>query len=121
MIDFEQKSGSSIPPEPTETKLPTEKEVLEFFDAYFKKDVDNFLIYKKNKFKSLNTEIVKDFFSKFESFVRSECKEDKGEIIKLIFSNFTNSLRLLETQEILPNDKKMICFFMSFVLSKFFS
>lgn len=121
MIEFENKQASSIPPETTETTLPSKEEVQRFFEAFFKKDVDDYLIYKKNQFKNPTTEIIHDFISKLESFVKSEVSEDKQNFVDLVFKNMRTNIKLLEGSSTLPNDKKMRAFVFSFLASKFLS
>ena len=121
MIEFDKKEGTSIPPESTEKPLPTKEDVQRFFDAHFKKDVDDYLIYKKNQFKSPNVEIIKDFNSKLESFIKSESKDDKQNFINLIFKNIAINIKMLEETSTLPDDKKVRAFLFSFLVSKFFS
>lgn len=121
MIEFENKQGSSIPPESTETTLPKKEEVQKFFEAYFKKDLENYLIYKKNQFKNPTTEIIHDFISKLESFVKSEAVEEKQNFVNLVFKNIETNIKLLEESSALPNDKKMRAFVFSFLASKFLS
>jgi len=122
MIEFEEKKGSDISPQDTGIKLPTSKEVELFFEDYFKKNVDEYLIYKKNHFKNPNKELIKDFIIKFESFVKSENKEkNMSQLIDLLFNNMINNIKILEDVKCLPDDKKLMSFFVSFVVSKFFS
>jgi hypothetical protein len=122
MIEFEEKKGSAISPEDTGVKLPSSEEVELFFEDYFKKNVEEYLIYKKNQFKNPNKEIVKDFFVKFESFVKEENKnDDLNQMIKLLFENIMCNIKILNDRECLPDNKKIMSFFMSFIISKFFS
>ncbi len=122
MIDFDKKIGSEIPPEDSLLKIPEEREVKLFFENYFKKNVDEFLIYKKNQFKNPNKEVLNDFVSKFESFIKSENKDTEMDgFINLVFKNIHNSLKLLEDRKCIPDNKKTLSFFTSFILSKFFS
>lgn len=122
MIEFEEKKGSNISPEDTGVNLPTSKEVELFFENYFKKNVDEYLIYKKNNFKNPNKELIKDFIIKFENFVKTENKEkDMGQLIDLLFNNMLNNIKILEDAKCLPDDKRLMSFFVSFVISKFFS
>lgn len=121
MIEFEKKEGSSIPPEKTELSLPTKEEVKQYFESHFKKDVDDYLIYKKNQFKNPTTEVIWDFISKLENFVKSEVPDDKKNFVDLIFKNIQTDFKMLEETSTLPNNKKMKAFIFSFLVSKFFS
>ena len=122
MIDFEEKKGSLISPEDSKIKLPSAQEVELFFDDYFKKNFDDYLIYKKNKFKNPNKEIIKDFFVKFESFIKDENKNNEtNQMIKLLFESMMCSIKILNDRECLPENKKVMSFFISFIISKFFS
>lgn len=122
MIEFEEKKGSSISPENTGIEIPSSEEVKIFFEEHFKKNIEEYLIYKKNQFKNPNKEIVKDFFVKFESFVKSENKnEDLNQTIKLLFENMMSVIKILNDRGCLPDDRKIMSFFMSFITSKFFS
>ena len=121
MIDFDIKQGSQIPPESTEMSLPNKEEVKKFFEAYFKKDVDDYLIYKKNQFKSSSIDTIKDFISKLENFIKSEAPENEQNFVDLVFKNMETDIKLLEDASILPDDKKMRAFVLSFLVSKFFS
>jgi hypothetical protein len=122
MIEFEEKKGSPISPEDTGVKLPSTQEVELFFEDYFKKNVEEYLIYKKNQFKNPNKEIVKDFFVKFESFVKDENKnDDLNQMIKLLFENIICNIKILNDRGCLPENKKIMSFFISFITSKFFS
>ena len=121
MIEFDKKEGTSIPAESTEKPLPTKEDVQRFFEMSFKKDVDDYLIYKKNQFRSPNVEIIKDFISKLESFVKNEVKDEKQNFVDLVFKNIEINIKMLEKTDILPDDKKMRAFLFSFLISKFFS
>jgi hypothetical protein len=121
MIEFENKQASAIPPETTESTLPSKEEVQRFFEAFFKKDVDDYLIYKKNQFKNPTTEVIDDFISKLESFVKTETPENKQNFVNLVFKNMRTNIKLLEESSALPNDKKMRAFVFSFLVSKFLS
>lgn len=122
MIEFEEKKGSLISPENSQIKLPSTQEVELFFEDYFKKNVDEYLIYKKNQFKNPNKEIIKDFFIKFESFIKDENKNsESNQIIKLLFESMMCSIKILNDRECLPENKKVMSFFVSFIISKFFS
>jgi hypothetical protein len=121
MIEFENKQGTAIPPEATETTLPSKEEVQKFFEAFFKKDVDDYLIYKKNQFRNPTTDTLDDFISKLESFVKSEAPEEKQNFVNLVFKNIVTNIKLLEESSALPNDKKIRAFVFSFLVSKFLS
>lgn len=122
MIDFDKKIGSEIPPEDSRIKIPEEQEVKVFFENFFKKNVDEFLIYKKNQFKNPNKEILNDFVNKFESFIKDENKNpEMDSFINLVFKNIYNSIKILEDRKCIPDNKKSLSFFTSFILSKFFS
>jgi hypothetical protein len=121
MIDFKKREGSDIPPEDTKTKIPSKEEVQRFFEEHFKKNVDEYVIYKKNQFKNPNKEIIKDLMYKLESFIKSESSEENGELIKLIFSNIQNNIQILINQNLLPKNEKNVSFLTSFLSSKFFS
>jgi uncharacterized membrane protein YheB (UPF0754 family) len=121
MIEYNQIKGSSIPPESTEKVLPSKEDVLRYFENFFKKDVDSYMIYKKNNFNNKISDILKDFISKLENLIKEQnTKEEMRENINLIFSNIENNLKILENEKLIPNDKKIISFLMSYSLSKFF-
>jgi hypothetical protein len=91
-------------------------------EDYFKKNVEEYLIYKKNQFKNPNKEIVKDFFVKFESFVKDDNKnDDLNQMIKLLFENIICNIKILNDRGCLPENNKIKSFFISFIISKFFS
>lgn len=121
MIEFDTKTSTSIPPEGERAPMITKEDILLFFDNHFKKDVDEFLIYKKNNFKSPNKELLMDFLNKFENFIKTENTEENNQIIHLIFENIKNCFKIIETKELIPENKKMMPFFVSFIISKFFS
>ncbi len=122
MIEFDKIVGSEIPPEDNRTNIPKDNEVKAFFENHFKKDVDEFLIYKKNQFKNPNKEILNDFINKLESFIKSETKDaDTHNFISLIFKNISNNMKMLEERKCIPENKKNLSFFTSFIISKFFS
>lgn len=121
MIEFEEKK-SSIPPEGTDVNLPDKKSVKLFFENHFKKNIEEYLVYKKNQYNNPNKEILKDFVSKFENFVKQENTNTENDtFINLIFQNIETSIKLLEQQNCLPNNEKSMAFFTSFMISKFFS
>jgi hypothetical protein len=121
MIEFEEIQ-SPIPPENTQTLLPKKEDVKLFFDSHFKKNFEEYLVYKKNQFNNPNKEILKDFVSKFENFIKQENKKDENnQIINLIFQNISNNIKLLEEQKCLPDNDKIMAFLTSFTISKFFS
>jgi hypothetical protein len=122
MIEFDVQKNSGIPPESTSLNLPKKEDILLFFENHFKKNVDQYMIYKKNQFKSPNKDIIDDFIGKLENFVKGENKdEEKQQTINLIMENFKNSLKLLKECNSLPDNDKFNAFFVSFVLSKVFS
>ena len=121
MIEFDTKTSTSIPPEGNKTPVLKKEDISYFFENHFKKDVDEFLIYKKNNFKSPNKELLFDFLNKFENFIKTENTEDNNQIIHLIFENIKNCFKIIENKELIPDNKKMIPFFVSFIISKFFS
>jgi hypothetical protein len=121
MIEFDKEHGSTIPPESTETTLPNKEDVQRFFESHFKKDLDDYLIYKKNQFKNPTTETISDFISKLNDFIKSEAPEDKQNLINLVFKNIQTNIKLLEETSTFPNDKKIKAFVFSFLVSKFFS
>ncbi len=122
MIEFEKKVGSEIPPEDAKKNLPSEEDVKNFFEVFFKKDVDQFLIYKKNQFKNPNKDVLNDFIVKLESFIKEDIKNDEfGNIINLIFKNISNDLKILDGIKCVPENKNVLSFFVSFAISKFFS
>jgi hypothetical protein len=121
MIDFDTKIGSTIAPVDESGKLPSEDEVRLFFENFFKKNVEDFLIYKKNQFKNPNKEVLSDFISKFESFVKQQNNnEDLHVLIQLTFFNINNSLKVLQDRKCVPDNQKILAFFVSFIISKIF-
>lgn len=122
MIEFDIQKNSGIPPESSAMNLPKKEDILLYFENHFKKNVDQYMIYKKNQFKSPNRDIIDDFIGKLENFVKGENKdEDKQQTINLIMENFKNSLKLLKECKSLPDNDKFNAFFVSFVLSKILS
>jgi hypothetical protein len=122
MIEFDQKLGSEIPPEDSRIKIPEEEEVKKFFENFFKKNVDEFLIYKKNQFKNPNKEVMNDFINKFEGFIKGENKNaDLDNFINIVFKSINNNIKMLEDRKCIPDNKKILAFFTSFIISKFFS
>lgn len=121
MIEFEQREGSNIPPETTEASLPSKEDVQKFFESYFKKNVEDYLIYKKNQFKNPTTDIIVDLISKMESFIKSQVPAEKQNIANLVFKNIQNDFKILEETSTLPSNDKMKAFVFSFLVSKFFS
>jgi hypothetical protein len=122
MIEFEQKKGSEIPPEDSRVNIPEEEEVKKFFELFFKKNVDEFLIYKKNQFKNPNKEVLIDFINKLESFIKDENKNAEVEtFLNLTFKNIHNTIKMLDEMKCIPDNKKVLSFFTSFMVSKFFS
>jgi len=122
MIEFEEVKGSNISPETSEASLPDDKTVKLFFESKFKKNVDQYMIYKKNQFKNPNREVLMDFLNKFESFLKSENqKEENDQIIDLAFQNIKNSFKILEESKKTIDNEKTMAFFVSFIISKFLS
>ena len=122
MIEFKEIEGTSIPAGDVSKKIPSKDEVELFFEHYFKQDVDLFSIYKKNKFKNPNREVVNDFIEKISSFIKSQNEDEKSnEFIDIVFKSIALNIKLLENRGCLPNDKKTLAFFTSFIISKFFS
>lgn len=122
MIEFNEIKGSNISPENSQASIPDEKDVKLFFESKFKKNVDQYMIYKKNQFKNPNKEVLMDFLNKFESFIKSENqKEDNDQIVDLVFQNIKNSFKMLEESKKTIDNEKTMAFFVSFVVSKFLS
>lgn len=122
MIEFDIQKNSGITPEKSEADLPKADDVKLFFECYFKKNVDQYMIFKKNQFKNPNKEFMIDFINKLEGFIKQENKDDvKHQPINLTFDIIKNSIKLLSESNSLPDNDKVKAFFVSFVLSKFFS
>ena len=122
MIEFDSIKGSDISPEGENVRIPSEKEVELFFEMHFKKNVEDYLIYKKNKFKNPNKEILKDFVSKLENFIKDENKnDDNSYLIDLLFTNIQTNIKILDNLKCLPDNKKILSFLTSFTASKFFT
>jgi hypothetical protein len=122
MIEFDIQKNSGIAPEKTEADLPKADDVKLFFECHFKKNVDQYMIFKKNQFKNPNKEFMNDFINKLESFVKQDNKDEvKHQSINLTFDIIKNSIKLLSESNSLPDNDKVKAFFVSFVLSKFFS
>jgi hypothetical protein len=122
MIEFDEVKGSNISPEGENTRIPSAKEVELFFEMHFKKNVDDYLIYKKNKFKNPNKDTLKDFIFKLENFVKVENKNDENSyLIDLLFSNIQTNIKILDNLKCLPDNKKILSFLTSFTVSKFFT
>jgi len=122
MIEFDSIKGSDISPEGDNVRIPSEKEVELFFEMHFKKNVEDYLIYKKNKFKNPNKEILKDFVSKLENFIKDENKnDDNSYLIDLLFTNIQTNIKILDNLKCLPDNKKILSFLTSFTASKFFT
>jgi hypothetical protein len=65
---------------------------------------------------------MNDFINKLESFIKQENKDEaKQQSINLTFDILKNSIKLLMESNSLPDNDKVKAFFVSFVLSKFFS
>jgi hypothetical protein len=122
MIEFNEIKGSIISPENTEANLPDSKMVKLFFESKFKKNVDQYMIYKKNQFNNPNKEILMDFLIKFEDFLKNEnVKEENDQIIDLIFQNIKNSFKILDESGKNVDNEKVMAFFVSFIISKVLS
>lgn len=121
MIEYNEIKGTDIPPESSEKPLPSKEEVLRYFESFFKKDVDTYMIYKKNNFNNKISDVLKDFILKLENLIKEQNKkEEMRENINLLFSNIENSLKILGNEGLIPDDKKIISFLVSYSLSKFF-
>lgn len=122
MIEFKEHNNSAIRPEGDVNKIPKKEEIKAFFDDYFKNNVDQFLVYKKNQFKNPNRDILDDFLLKIDDFIKNENKDEENkQMVSLIFQNLKCSFELLKECKALPNNEKMIAFFISFMVSKIFS
>jgi hypothetical protein len=122
MIEFNEIKGSIISPENTEANLPDSKMIKLFFESKFKKNVDQYMIYKKNQFNNPNKEILMDFLIKFEDFLKNEnVKEENDQIIDLIFQNIKNSFKILDESGKNVDNEKVMAFFVSFIISKVLS
>lgn len=122
MIDFKETKNNSIPPENTSKKLPEKEDVANFFEQFCKKNVEEYLIFKKNSFKNQNLEILKDFFNKLENYIKDEnLNNDKKEIIAILFNNIRNNMKILEFLELIPKENKNEAFIISFISSRLFS
>ncbi len=122
MIEFDVHKNTGIGPERSEADLPKADDIKFFFESHFKKNVDQYMIFKKNQFKNPNKEFMNDFINKLESFIKQENKDEaKQQSINLTFDILKNSIKLLMESNSLPDNDKVKAFFVSFVLSKFFS
>ena len=122
MIEFKKKESSSIPPEVTSREIVKKEDVLYFFEQLCKKDVEEYMVFKKNSFKNQNLDIIKDFLNKFENFMKDEnSNKDNKEIINIIFNNIKNNIKVLEQLEMIPKENKNNAFFTSFISSRLFS
>jgi hypothetical protein len=122
MIEFKEIKGSSITAGDDRMELPSKEEVELFFENFFKQNVDLFSIYKSNKFKNPNKDIVSDFCDKFANFVKNQNKDETlNEFIDIVFKNIFLNIKLLENRQCLPSNDKSLSFFTSFIISKFFS
>ena len=122
MIEFKKKESSSIPPEVTSREIVKKEDVLYFFEQLCKKDVEEYMTFKKNSFKNQNLDIIKDFLNKFENFMKDEnSNKDNKEIINIIFNNIKNNIKVLEQLEMIPKENKNNAFFTSFISSRLFS
>lgn len=122
MIDFNKNQGSGIPPVSTDIKIPSKEEVVLFFENFCKKDLEAYLIYKKNNFKSSSMETFKDFFNKLEIFIRDENnKNENKEVLKYVFDIINSNLKLLEHLQLVPSENKTKAFLTSFISSKLLS
>lgn len=121
MIEYSEIKGTNIPPESSEKPLPSKEDVLRYFESFFKRDVDSYMIYKKNNFNNKISDVLKDFVLKLENLIKEQNKkEEMKENINLLFCNIENCLKILGNEGLIPDDKKMISFLMSYSLSKFF-
>jgi hypothetical protein len=120
MIEFEKKEGSEILPEGKKITPFSENDVIIFFEEYFKKSVDTYNIYKKNKFNNPTKDVLDDLNVKLESFLKDQNKED-GEILTLIFKNIECNFKILKKMNLIPDNEKNQTFLLSFIISKFFS
>ena len=122
MIEFEKKESSSIPPEVTSREIVKKEDVLYFFEQLCKKDVEEYMVFKKNSFKNQNLDIIKDFLNKLENFIKDEnSNKDNKEIINIIFNSIKNNIKVLEQLEMIPKENKNNAFFTSFISSRLFS
>jgi hypothetical protein len=119
MIEFDIKTSTSIPPEGDRSPVIKYEDISFYFENLFKRDIEEFLIYKKNNFKNPNKELLFDFLNKFENFIKTENGENDNHIIHLVFENIKNCFKIIENKELIPNNKKMMPFFVSFIISKF--
>jgi hypothetical protein len=122
MIEFKKTESSSIPPEVTSREIVKKEDVLYFFEQLCKKDVEEYMVFKKNSFKNQNLDIIKDFLNKFENFVKDEnSNKDNKEIINIVFNSIKNNIKVLEQLEMVPKENKNKAFFTSFISSRLFS
>jgi hypothetical protein len=122
MIDFKKNENTSILPENCSREMPKKEDVLYFFEQLCKKNVEEYMIFKKNSFKNQNLELIKDFFNKFENYIKDEnTNKDNKEVISIVFNNIKNSVKMLEYLEMIPNENKNKAFIMSFISSRLFS
>ena len=119
MIEFDIKTSTSIPPEGDRSPMIKQEDISSYFENHFKRDIEEFLIYKKNNFKTPNKELLFDFLNKFENFIKTENVESDNQIIHLIFENIKNCFKIIENKELMPDNKKMMPFFVAFIISKF--
>jgi len=121
MIEFKKTDSSSIPPEITSREIVKNEDVLYFFEQLCKKNVEDYMVFKKNSFKNQNLDIIKDFLNKFENFIKDESSnKDNKEVVNIIFNNIKNNIKILEHLEMLPKDNKNKAFLLSFVSSRLF-
>ncbi len=122
MIEFKKTESSSIPPEVTSRELVKKEDILYFFEQLCKKDVEEYMVFKKNSFKNQNLDIIKDFLNKLENFIKDEnSNKDNKEIINIIFNSIKNNVKVLEQLEMIPKENKNNAFFTSFISSRLFS
>jgi hypothetical protein len=122
MIEFKEHNNTIILPEGEVNDVPKKEQVKMFFDAFFKDKIEQYLVYKKNQFKNPNRDILDDFLLKFDDFVKNENKEESNkQTVNLIFQNLKCSFDLLKECKVLPDNDRMVAFFIAFMVSKIFS
>jgi hypothetical protein len=122
MIDFKKNENTSILPENSSREMPKKEDVVYFLEQLCKNNVDEYMIFKKNSFKNQNLELIKDFFNKFENYIKDEnSNNDNKEVISTVFNNIKNNIKILEYLEMIPKENKNRAFIMSFISSRLFS